>query len=336
MKRALLFEKLDKERVRCNLCAHHCVIAVGKLGVCNVRQNVDGTLYTLVYDRTISQNVDPIEKKPLYHFYPGSKSYSIATPGCNFRCRWCQNWEISQMPREQHFIAGREAPAEQIVAGARRSSCQSIAYTYTEPTIFFEYAYDTARLAHESGIANVYVTNGYMTAEMLALLHPYLDGANVDLKAFCKKTYQRLVGAGLGPVLDSMKRMKALGIWLEVTTLVIPGINDGPKELREVAQFISQELGPETPWHISRFHPGYLMADRPPTPVRTLQQAQEIGLEEGLYYVYQGNVAGESNTYCHECGQLLIRRRGYWIAADNIRDGRCPSCSTPVAGIGMG
>jgi pyruvate formate lyase activating enzyme len=239
------------------------------------------------------------------------------------------------MPRDRHLIAGREATPEQIVAGARRSGCRSIAYTYTEPTIFFEYAYDTARLAHTMGIANVYVTNGYMTAEMLALLHPYLDGANVDLKAFRKKTYHRLVGAGLEPVLDSMKRMKALDIWLEVTTLVIPGVNDDPQELREVAQFISQELGAETPWHISRFHPGYRMADRPPTPAQTLHLAQEIGFEEGLYYVYQGNVAGESNTYCHKCGQLLIRRRGYWIAADTIQDGRCPSCSTPVAGIGM-
>jgi pyruvate formate lyase activating enzyme len=335
MKEAMLFERLDKGRLRCNLCAHHCVIAVGKLGVCKVRQNVDGSLYTLVYDRIISQNVDPIEKKPLYHFYPGSKSYSIATPGCNFRCRWCQNWEISQMPREQHFVAGREASPEQIVSGAQRSGCRSIAYTYTEPTIFFEFAYDTARLAQVAGIANVYVTNGYMTAEMLALLHPYLDGANVDLKAFRKKTYQRMIGAGLEPVLDSMKRMKSLDIWLEVTTLVIPGINDDPQELREMAQFISQELGTETPWHISRFHPGYRMADRPPTPALTLQQAQEIGFEEGLYYVYQGNVAGESNTYCHMCGQLLIRRRGYWIAGNTIKDSRCPSCLTPVPGAGM-
>ena len=240
------------------------------------------------------------------------------------------------MPREQHFIAGREAPPEQIVAEAQRSGCRSIAYTYTEPTIFFEYAYDTARLAHATGGAHVFVTNGYMTAEMLTLLHPYLDGANVDLKAFRKKTYQRLVGADLEPVLESLKTMRALSIWLEGTTLVIPGVNDDPDELRDVAQFISQELGPETPWHISRFHPGYQMADRPPTPIQILQQAQEIGHEEGLHYVYQGNVAGESNTHCHICGQLLIRRRGYWIAANNIRDGRCPSCSTPVAGISMG
>jgi pyruvate formate lyase activating enzyme len=336
MKEARLYEKLDKERVRCILCSHYCVIAPGKLGVCNVRQNVDGKLYTLVYDRTISQNIDPVEKKPLYHFYPGSKSYSIATPGCNFRCRWCQNWEISQMPREKHFIAGQEAPPEHIVAKAQRSGCRSIAYTYTEPTIFFEYAFDTAHLAHEAGIANIFVTNGYMTADMLKLLQPYLDGANVDLKAFRKKTYQRLVGAGLEPVLESLKTMKALGIWLEVTTLVIPGVNDETDELRDIAQFISQELGLETPWHISRFHPGYKMADYSPTPVKTLQKAQEIGHEEGLRYVYQGNVAGESNTYCHICGQLLIQRRGYWIIADNIRDSRCLSCGEQVAGIGMG
>lgn len=335
MKEAQLYESLDKGRVRCVLCSHYCVIAPGKLGVCNVRQNVDGKLYTLVYDRTISQNIDPIEKKPLYHFFPGSKSYSIATPGCNFRCRWCQNYEISQMPREQHFIAGREAPPEQIVAEARRSGCRSIAYTYTEPTIFFEYAYDTARLAHEAGVANVFVTNGYMTADVLTLLHPYLDAANVDLKAFRKKTYQRLVGAGLEPVLESLKTIKALDIWLEVTTLVIPGVNDEPDELRDIAHFISQELGQETPWHISRFHPGYQMADLPPTPIQILRQAQEIGHEEGLHYIYLGNVAGESNTHCHMCGQLLIQRRGYWIHADNIRDSRCLSCGAQVAGIGM-
>ena len=224
MKEAALYEKITKDRVRCNLCAHHCVIADGKLGACHVRKNINGTLYTLVYGRTISQHVDPIEKKPLYHFYPGTSSYSIATPGCNFRCRWCQNWDIAQMPREQGLISGAEASPEQIVAGALASGCQSIAYTYTEPTIFFEYAYDTARLAHEAGIANVYVTNGYMTSDMLEAFHPYLDAANVDLKAFREKTYHRYVGAGLKPVLESMKVMKRLGIWLEVTTLVIPGL----------------------------------------------------------------------------------------------------------------
>ncbi|MFH1635817.1 MAG: AmmeMemoRadiSam system radical SAM enzyme [Chloroflexota bacterium] len=333
MKEAMLYDKLDGDRVRCNLCAHRCVIAEGKLGVCKVRQNVEGTLYTLVYGRTISQHVDPIEKKPLYHFYPGSSSYSIATPGCNFRCQWCQNWEISQMPREQDLIAGRDATPKQIVADALDSGCRSIAYTYTEPTIFFEYAYDTARLAHAAGIANVYVTNGYMSTEMLETFHPHLDAANVDLKAFRDETYRRYVGAGLQAVLDSLINMKRLGIWVEVTTLVIPGINDDPGELRDAAQFVAQELGVETPWHISRFFPHYKMGDIPPTPVETLQRAQEIGWEEGLRYVYLGNVGGESNTVCHQCGRVLIRRRGYWIAENHISKGCCPDCSAPAAGV---
>jgi len=335
MKQAMLYEKLSKGRVRCLLCAHRCVMPEGKLGVCRVRQNVDGELYTLVYGRTISQNVDPVEKKPLYHFYPGSKSYSIATPGCNFRCHWCQNADISQLPRERDVIAGYPATPEQIVEGARDTRSRSIAYTYTEPTIFFEYAYDTARLAHQAGITNVYVTNGYMTTDMLETFHPFLDAANVDLKAFRKKTYNRYVGGGLQPVLDSLKTMKRLGVWLEVTTLVIPGVNDDPAELRDIAAFIAQELGPEAPWHLSRFFPTYHMTDRPPTTVDTLQRAREIGLEEGLRHVYLGNVAGESNTHCHACGLLLIRRRGYWISENRVRDGGCPNCGTPLAGVGL-
>ena len=333
MKEALLYDKLDGNRVRCNLCAHRCVIAEGKLGVCKVRQNVEGTLYTLVYGRTISQHVDPIEKKPLYHFYPGSSAYSIATPGCNFRCQWCQNWEISQMPRERDLISGYEATPKQIVADALASGCRSIAYTYTEPTIFFEYAYDTARLSHAAGIANVYVTNGYMTTEMLETFHPYLDAANVDLKAFRDETYRRYVGAGLQPVLDTLISMKNMGIWAEVTTLVIPGINDDPAELRDAARFVAQELGVETPWHISRFFPHYKMEAIPPTPVETLQRAQEIGWDEGLRYVYLGNVGGESNTVCHQCGRVLIRRRGYWVVENNIHTGHCPDCGARVAGV---
>ena len=335
MKEAMLYQKLSKDRVRCHLCAHGCVIEESRLGVCRVRQNVNGTLYTLVYGRTISQNVDPVEKKPLYHFYPGSRAYSIATPGCNFRCPWCQNADIAHMPRERGLIAGNKATPEQIVADARATDSRSIAYTYTEPTVFFEYAYDTARLAHAAGIANIFVTNGYMTEEMLETFHPYLDAANVDVKAFRKETYHRYVGAGLQPVLDNMGTMKRLGVWLEVTTLVIPGLNDDPAELRDVAQFISRELGPETPWHISRFFPTYKMADRPPTPVETLRRARQIGLEEGLRYVYLGNVAGESNTTCHQCGQMLIRRHGYAIAENHVSDGCCPTCGASVGGVGM-
>jgi pyruvate formate lyase activating enzyme len=276
-----------------------------------------------------------VEKKPLYHFYPGSDAYSIATAGCSFRCRWCQNWEISQLPREQHLIAGRELAPEQTVAAALEAGCRSIAYTYTEPTVFFEYAYDTARLAHAAHLANIFVTNGYMSAEALETLHPHLDAANVDLKAFREKTYHRFVGAALRPILDNLKAMKRLGIWLEVTTLVIPDLNDDPAELRDAARFVAGELGPDTPWHLSRFFPAYRMTDRPPTPVATLLQAREIGLAEGLRYVYVGNVRGESNTHCHQCGRLLIRRCGYQIAKNCVRGGRCPACDTPVAGVGI-
>ena len=336
MKKAMLYERLSDSKVRCNLCAHRCVIADGKRGVCHVRENQGGTLYTLVYGRTIAQHVDPVEKKPLFHFYPGTTAYSVATPGCNFRCRWCQNWEISQMPREQDLITGDEASPEQIVAVAQRAGCQSIAYTYTEPTVFFEYTYDTARLAHEAGLANIYITNGYMTEEMLEVFHPYLDAANVDLKAFRDETYRKYVGARLQPVLDSLKVMKRLGIWLEVTTLVIPGLNDDPAELRDAAQFVAQELGADTPWHISRFFPAYRMTDVLSTPVETLRQAQEIGLAEGLRYVYVGNVPDEENTLCHHCGRLLIRRAGYSILENHVQpDGKCPDCGTPVAGVGM-
>ena len=337
MKEAMLYEKRPEGKVRCNLCAHHCLIADGKRGVCQVRENRGGTLYSLVYGRTISQHVDPVEKKPLFHFHPGSFTYSIATPGCNFRCQWCQNWEISQLPREHHLVLGQEASPEQIVAVAKRADCSSIAYTYTEPTIFFEYAYDTAHLAHEAGLANIYVTNGYMTKEMLEIFHPYLDAANVDLKAFRDETYHRYVGGRLQPVLDSLKVMKRLGIWLEVTTLVIPGINDDPAELRDATSFVAQELGVETPWHISRFFPAYEMTDVPTTPISTLQRAREIGLESGLKYVYIGNVAdnGNQDTICPVCGRILIRRDGFAVT-NHILDGRCPDCGASIAGIGMG
>jgi pyruvate formate lyase activating enzyme len=332
-KEAVLYEKLDQGRVQCNLCAHRCTIATGKLGVCNVRQNFDGDLYTLVYGQAISQNVDPIEKKPLYHFYPGSSAYSIATPGCNFRCQWCQNWQIAHMPRERGIVQGNDLSPETIIADVIRTGSKSIAYTYTEPTIYFEYTYDIAKLAYEAGIANIYVTNGYMTSEMLDLLHPYLNAANVDLKAFQDRTYKRYVGSGLQPVLDSLKKMREQDIWVEVTTLVIPGINDDPAELHQIAAFIAQELGSEVPWHISRFFPHYQMSNVPPTPVSTLELAVTIGHEAGLRYVYLGNVSGDSNTVCHQCGQTLVTRRGYWVGKNQLQKGCCSNCGTPAAGV---
>ncbi len=335
MREAQLYERLDENRARCHLCAHRCLIADGKRGICQVRENQGGTLYTLVYGRLIAQHIDPVEKKPLYHFYPGSTSYSIATAGCNFRCQWCQNWEISQMPREYHTIMGETVSPEQVVAAARRAGSRSISYTYTEPTVFFEYAYDVSRLAREAGIANVFVTNGYMTGEMLDAYHPYLDAANVDLKAFRDETYRHYIGARLQPVLDSLKKMQQLGVWVEITTLVIPEVNDDPAELRDIARFIATELGPEVPWHISRYFPAYQMTNRP-TPLSTLEQAREIGREAGLHYVYVGNVPGEENTHCHACGALLIRRSGFWVLENHVRsDGTCPRCGTAVAGIGM-
>jgi len=333
---ARLYDKLDDERVQCYLCAHRCRIGEGKRGICSVRENRGGTLYTLVYGRTVSQHVDPVEKKPLCHFYPGTRAYSIATVGCNFHCQWCQNANISQMPRETGLIVGESASPEQIVAAAKRSGCRSIAYTYTEPTIFFEYAYDTAKLAHEEGLANIYVTNGFMTEAMLEAFDPYLDAANVDLKAFRDETYRQYVGAQLQPVLDSLKKMKELGIWVEVTTLVVPNVNDDEKELRDAARFVAQELGPETPWHVSRFFPGHQMRHVSPTPVATLRRALEIGKEEGLRYIFVGNIPGEANTECHACGELLIRRAGYRILASHVAPGQvCPNCGTPVAGVGL-
>ncbi|MFW5943132.1 MAG: AmmeMemoRadiSam system radical SAM enzyme [Chloroflexota bacterium] len=338
LKEAELYDRLPGGCVRCRLCGHRCVIAEGKVGVCGVRKNVGGKLYTLVYGRVVSRHADPIEKKPLFHFYPGSTAYSIATPGCNFHCRWCQNWSIARPPDEAHLLGFPEVDPQRIVDAALAHGSRSIAYTYTEPTVFFEYSYDVARLAHQAGLANVYVTNGYMSTEMLDAFHPYLDAANVDLKAFRKETYRRYVGARLQTVLDNLKTMKRLGIWLEVTTLVIPDLNDEPEELRDAVRFIVQELGADTPWHVSRFYPAHEMTDRPQTPLPTLQWAAAIGREEGLRYVYIGNVwsAGDEDTICPGCGRTLIRRAGFKIIDNDIQDGQCPHCDTRIAGVGMG
>jgi pyruvate formate lyase activating enzyme len=337
MKEALLYEKLDKDKVRCNLCAHRCLIGPGKIGVCKVRENRDGILYTKVYGRTIAQHVDPIEKKPLYHFYPGSRSYSIATPGCNFHCDFCQNWDISQITRSGILESGYDATPEQIAEDAEHRGCTSIAYTYTEPTIFFEYSYDTARATRQKGLKNVYVSNGFMTPEMLEMINPFLDGINVDLKAFNDETYRRLIGARLHPILDSLKKIRELGIWLEVTSLIIPGVNDGPEEIRDMANFVATDLGTDVPWHISRFSPAFKMRDTPSTPLKTLQMAKEAGRKEGLDYVYVGNVASDTdmNTSCPRCGELLIERLYFGVARNRIKNGKCPDCGTPIAGVGL-
>jgi len=337
MKEALLYQKLGNNSVRCDLCAHRCVVHDGKAGICKVRENINGILYTKVYGRTIAQHIDPIEKKPLYHFYPGSKAYSIATPGCNFHCLFCQNWDISQLTGTGFQASGEEATPEQIVQDTEQTGCKSIAFTYTEPTIFFEYSYDIARLAHDTGVKNIYVSNGYMTSEMLEMIAPYLDAINIDLKAFQDKTYRRVMGARLQPVLDNLKKIKQMGIWLEVTSLIIPGINDDPKEIRGIANFIAIELGKDVPWHLSRFYPAYKMNDVPPTPLKSLQATKEIGLETGLNYVYIDNVESidDSETKCPQCDSILIKRSHFGVIQNNIKNGQCPECNLKIAGVGL-
>ena len=336
MKEAMFYERSDGGSVQCRLCSHACTIRDGERGICSVRENQDGTLYTLVYDRAAATHADPIEKKPLFHFLPGSKAFSIATVGCNLRCHHCQNNEISQMPRETGSIFGMELPPERIVEMAIEARCASISYTYTEPTVFFEYALDTARLARAKGLKNNFVTNGFISLDALETVAPCLDGVNVDLKAFTENFYKKVCGGSLKPVLETIGQMKRLGIWVEVTTLLIPGRNDSKEELRDIAEFLA-ETGKEIPWHISAFHPRYRMLEPPPTSARSIRSAMEIGLEAGLRYVYAGNLRGDpgEHTDCYGCGERLIERSHFALLSNCIRDGKCPSCQAPIDGIGM-
>lgn len=331
---ALFYDLLPDESVRCRLCAHRCRIPSGRRGACGVRENRSGVLYTLVYANLIAENLDPIEKKPLFHVFPGSRTFSVATVGCNFHCRFCQNHDISQMPRETGDVLGRPSTPEQIVLRAVETGSRTVAFTYTEPTVFFEYAYDIAVLAHERGIGNVFVTNGYMTAEALDKAAPFLLAANVDLKSFRDDFYRLQCGARLRPVLDTLRNMKDAGVWIEVTTLLIPGLNDSEAELREIAAFI-HGLGPETPWHVSRFHPQYRMRSVPQTPPPSIRRAVDIGRATGLHYVYSGNLPGDEGekTFCHRCGHLLIDRFGFAIRGIDLDGARCPRCGTPLAGV---
>jgi len=334
MKEAMLYSPLEEGKVRCYLCNHHCTISPSKRGICGVRENREGKLYTLVFGRAISLNVDPIEKKPIFHLYPGSTSFSIATVGCNFRCLQCQNHEISQMPADQGRIDGSTVAPSKIVSLAKENRCQSISYTYTEPTIYFEYAYETAALASKGGIKNIFVTNGYMTEEALKTIQPYLDAANVDLKSFQEKFYKEICGSRLKPVLENLKLMKEMGIWVEITTLVIPTLNDSDKEFEEIAQFIVS-LGPEVPWHISAFYPTYKMLNLPRTPASLLHRAREIGIKAGLRYVYCGNIPGEEgeDTFCPQCGRKVIERVGFRVVKNDVVKGECLHCHTKIDGV---
>jgi len=334
MKQAMFQEAREGNKVQCSLCCHHCLISPGKRGICAVRENRDGTLYSLVYDKVIAQNIDPIEKKPLFHFQPGSMSYSIATPGCNFRCRHCQNADISQLPHDHGgVVLGEEVSPSAIVAAALKTRCKSISYTYTEPTIYFELAYETALLAVEAGLKNVFVTNGYITPDALGVIRPYLHAANIDLKGFTDDFYKNICGARLQPVLDAIRLYKEFGIWIEITTLVIPGHNDSDEELRDIARFI-RSVGEEIPWHVTRFHPTYKLTDQPRTPLATLKRAQQIGFEAGLRYVYEGNIPGEGeNTVCWSCKKSLVKRIGFSVEENKVKEGKCSYCSAVIDGV---
>jgi len=331
-KEAMLYEKLEGGKAHCFLCSHHCRIPEGKFGFCGVRKNEEGILFSYVYGEVIASHVDPIEKKPLYHFLPGSSAYSIATVGCNFRCGFCQNWQISQESARDGAQEGYELKPEEVVREAKKYRCQSISYTYTEPTIFFEYAYDTAKLAKKEGIANTFVTNGFMTRQALDTIKPYLDAANVDLKSFRDDFYKEKCKARLQPVLDSIKYMKESGVWVEVTTLVVPGENDSAEELEDIAEFIAK-IDKGIPWHISRFHPDYQFTDHPATPVETLKAAKEIGKKCGLRYIYLGNVLEGVDTVCPGCEKPLIKRSYFAPEKTYMKGGGCPYCGVKIEGV---
>ncbi len=333
MKEAILYEKLENKRVQCHVCNHHCTILPNKRGICGVRENQDGILYSLVYGRAISEAVDPIEKKPFFHFLPGSKSLSIATVGCNFRCDNCQNWEISQAPKQTRRtdskISGGNLPPIKVVTDALDNNCASIAYTYTEPTIWLEYALDCMKLASKKNLKNVWVSNGYMSDKTIKKILPYLDAINIDLKFFDNINYQKNCGAKLEPILNNLKMFKKLGVWLEITTLSIPTLSDSRDMFTAMARFIKKELDPQTPWHISSFSGriSYKLQALPDTPQDTLKKAVAIARKEGLQNVYAGNAPSLNleNTYCPHCQTEVITRHGYLVTRHD-NQGRCPKC----------
>jgi pyruvate formate lyase activating enzyme len=333
MIKALFGEPAENNLVICRLCAHECRIAEGKTGVCRVRKNLAGELFSLNGDRVIAANTDPIEKKPLYHFLPGSRSFSIAAMGCNFSCRFCQNHSISMVDDEAN-IQGDPVSPEQLVALARRNRVHSISYTYTEPTVFFELVLETARLARAAGLRNVLVSNGYMSARALAMLGPFLDGANIDLKSFSAAFYKQYCSARLEPVLETIRAMKAMGVWVEVTTLLIPGLNDDRREVTDLIAFLCG-LDRDMPWHVSRFFPQYRMADIPPTEAASIHAFLQLAWENGLRFPYGGNLADSrwSDTRCPKCQETVIARHGYRVDASGLLSGNCRFCGATLPGI---
>ncbi len=333
LKEALYYHKLDNKQVQCVLCPRRCVIPQGKRGFCGVRENQGGVLVSLVYAKPCSLHIDPIEKKPLFHVLPGAKAFSLATVGCNLKCKFCQNWQISQASPEDVVV--EDVTPAAVIEQVKASGAPVIAYTYTEPTIYYEYMLDIAKLARASGIKNVMHSAGFINEEPLRQLAPYLDAANIDLKGFSDKFYSEMTLGHLDDVLRTLKILKSMGVWVEVTNLVIPGLNDDPQEIRRMCLWIKENLGPETPLHFSRFWPLHKLIHLSPTPVETLEAARKTALEAGLKYVYIGNVSGNEaeNTYCPKCGKMVIGRSGYVITAFHVVNGRCAFCGEKIDGI---
>ncbi|MBI5151907.1 AmmeMemoRadiSam system radical SAM enzyme [Candidatus Peregrinibacteria bacterium] len=351
VKKAILYEKLPASAVRCKACSWYCKIPEGTTGICGVRENIKGDLYLLVYGKPIAVHIDPIEKKPLFHFLPGTEIFSIGTYGCSFSCDFCQNWDISQSPRELkiQYAADKKAlrenlyrmidacedwPPEKIVEYCIRNKIPSIAYTYNEPAIFFEYAYDTAKLAREAGLKNIFVSNGFESIEAIEKISPYLDANNIDLKGWTEDFYNKICHARLAPVKENIKRFRDAGVWVEVTTLLIPGHNDSDNELKSIAEFLVN-ISPEIPWHVTAFHPSYKMQNVPSTPAKTLERAYKIGKAAGLKYVYTGNIWGleGENTHCPKCSELLIKRSGASVVENYLKNDACPKCGFKIKGI---
>jgi pyruvate formate lyase activating enzyme len=331
---SLLATSLPDGAVRCGVCAHRCLVRPGRLGICRVRENRDGVLYSTAFGAAVAVATDPIEKKPLFHVAPGSRAYSLATAGCPFHCDFCQNWEIAQGPRLGVRPPARPLPPDRAVAEAVREGARSIAYTYVEPTVFLEYALAIARPARAAGLLNLFITDGYATPEAIGLLATVLDAANVDLKSFDDTFYRRRCGGRLNHVLEALDAYRQAGVWLEVTTLIIPGENDDPAELRDLTAWLVGHLGSETPWHVSRFFPAFRMRDRPPTPLDTLRRAAEIGQDAGLRHVYVGNAPelAMEDTRCVGCDTTLLARSGYRVVRHLADDGTCPACGRRLAG----
>lgn len=332
-KEAMFYKSLDGGRTKCELCPRGCIHEPGERGICRVRKNVNGKLYTLVYGNPCAVHIDPIEKKPLFHFLPGSKTLSLATAGCSLRCIHCQNWQISQASPEE--TRNYDLPPNRVVQIAKSRGVPVIAYTYTEPTVFYEYMHDTTLLARELGIRNVMISCGYIREKPLRKLCSILDAIKIDLKGFTEEFYERIGGASIKPVLESIKTVKKEGNWMEIVNLIIPTLNDDEEEIRDMVQWILKEVGDWVPLHFTRFRPAHKLTNVPPTPVKTLERAREIAMEEGLKFVYVGNVHGHpgESTYCPNCGKPLILRRGYTILDLNISDGKCNFCGEEIPGI---